>query len=153
MITIGCDDNKCHRSEISTDKLFLMVSNMTDIEKEWDSVDPYMVAMSFHEYLCEIMSEMEISVPELGNRTLLSRSFTYQICSGERVPTRDIIFRIALSLCLGVDKTRRLLKLANRGELYPKVKRDALIIFALNNNYDLYKTHELLAEMDQEGLV
>lgn len=61
---------------------------------------------------------------------LLSRSFSYQIFSGERIPKRDAILWIAIALCLDISETRLLLCLMFGGDLYPKIKRDSVIIFA-----------------------
>lgn len=141
------------KDTITTGNLFLMVENSDDITAEWDGISEHMNAPAFHEYLSEIISEKGIDAAELGLRTLLSRSFTYQICSGDRIPGRDIILRIALTLELSVDVTQRMLRLAGRGALYPRIKRDSVIIFALANKYGIYKTDETLSRLGQETLL
>lgn len=140
-------------SNVSTDNLFLMLENEKDIAENWESVSEHMDALPFHKYLEGIISERNISIPELGVKALLSRSFTYQIFSGKRVPSRDIILRIALSLNISLDEAQRLLKLADRGALYPKIKRDAVIIYGINNKLGLYKTDETLVSLGQESLL
>lgn len=140
-------------SNVSTDNLFLMLENEKDIAENWESVSEHMDALPFHKYLEELISERNISIPELGVKALLSRSFTYQIFSGKRVPSRDIILRIALSLNISLDETQRLLKLADRGALYPKIKRDAVIIYGINKKSGLYKTDETLVSLGQESLL
>lgn len=139
--------------EKSTDELFLMLQNIKNDTEELNELYVQMNAPEFHEYLSALMSEKNITAEKLGVRTLLSRSFTYQICAGDRMPNRDIIIRIAIVLELSIDETQRLLKLANRGILYPKIKRDLLIIYALNNKYGLYKTDELLSQYGQNPLL
>lgn len=137
----------------STDDLFLMLENETDLSANWEHLSEHMDAPSFHEYLYSLTSERKINIRELSVRALLSRSFTYQIFSGDRVPGRDIILRIAVALSLSQDETQRLLKLADRGALYPRVKRDSAVIFALSNKYDLYQTDELLTSLGLESLI
>lgn len=61
---------------------------------------------------------------------LLSRSFSYQIFSGERIPKRDVILWIAIVLSLAISEPQRLLCPASGGDLYPKIKRGSVIIFA-----------------------
>lgn len=129
------------------------LENSRDISESWNELYDVMNAPPFHEYLSELMAEREFDAARLGVSTLLSRSFAYQICSGERIPGRDIILRIALVLGLSLDETQRLLSLANRGSLYPKVKRDSLFIYALTNRYDLYRTDELFSQYGQEPLL
>lgn len=139
--------------EISTDELFLMLENSKNLSEDFTELSGQMNAPEFHKYLSALISEREIDASKLGVMALLSRSFTYQICAGDRTPNRDIIIRIAIVLGLSVDETQRLLKLANRGVLYPKIKRDSLILYALYNKYDLYKTDELLVQYGQEPIL
>ncbi len=54
---------------------------------------------------------------------------------------------------LDIPETQRLLRLASRGNLYPKIKRDSVIIFCLKNNYDIYKTDEILISLGQKSLL
>ena len=140
-------------TKMSTDDLFLMLENEADISRNWEHISENMNTPSFREYLYSLISERNINTREFIVKTLLSRSFTYQIFSGDRIPSRDIILRIAIAVGFSVDETQRLLKLADRGALYPKVKRDSLIIYAISNNFSLYKTDELLVSLGQEPLL
>lgn len=142
-----------NEASVSTDNLFQMLDDIDDISEDWDRISSDMNAPLFHEYLSELIKERNIDAAKLEVMTLLSRSFTYQICSGDRIPNRNIVVRIALVLRLSLDEAQRLLKLANRGILYPKVKRDAVIIYALKNGYSLFETDELLTSLGQEPLL
>ncbi|MGN0604355.1 MAG: helix-turn-helix domain-containing protein [Oscillospiraceae bacterium] len=100
------------QKEISTDELFLMLENSKNLSEDFTELSGQMNAPEFHKYLSALISEREIDASKLGVMALLSRSFTYQICAGDRTPNRDIIIRIAIVLGLSVDETQRLLKLA-----------------------------------------
>lgn len=141
------------RSDISTDDLFFMMENETDLVNNWEDISVHMDNPRFNEYLSDLLSKKDITTHEFIIKTLLSRSFTYQILSGDRIPGRNILLRIAVSVGMSVDETQRLLKLADRGALYPKIKRDAAIIYALSNKYSLYETDELLVSLGQESLL
>ena len=54
-------------------------------------------------------------MPELAVKAVMSRSFAYQVCSGERAPGRDVLLRMALAMKLSVDETQRLLCIARKG--------------------------------------
>lgn len=138
---------------MKTVRILNKLENSRDISESWNELCDVMNAPPFHEYLTELMAEHNIDAAALGVKALLSRSFAYQICSGERIPGRDIILRTALVLGLSLEETQRLLALANRGALYPKVKRDSLFIYALTNKYSLYQTDELLSQYEQEPLL
>lgn len=138
---------------ISTDNLFLMLEKEENISENWNELSQYMDAGLFHNHLYHLILEKNITIQEVGVNALLSRSFTYQIFSGIRIPSRNIILRIALVLKISLDETQRLLSLANRGALYPKIKRDAVIIYALNRNWELEQTDKTLIELGQESLL
>ena len=124
-----------------------------NISEIWKELYNDTAAPEFHEYLAKLMTKYGTDAAKLGVEILLSRSYMYQICSGECMPGRDIVLRIALVLGLPFDEIQRLLTLANRGVLYPKKKRDALFIYALNNKYTLYQTDELFTHYGQDPLL
>lgn len=138
---------------ISTDDLFLMLEKEENIFDNWNNLSQCMNIEPFHNYLYNLISKKNITIQELGDKALLSRSFAYQIFSGIRMPNRDIILRIALILKISLHETQRLLKLADRGSLYPKIKRDAVIIYALNNNWGLEQTDKALIDLGQKSLL
>lgn len=138
---------------MSTEDLWKMVAESKNIYEDWNEISPYMDSFSFHEYLFQLAEQRSLNAAQLGKMALLSRSFSYQILSGERIPKRDIILRIAVALSLDISETQRLLCLASRGGLYPKIKRDSVIIFCLKNNYDIYKTDEILISLGQQPLL
>ena len=82
----------------------------------------------------------------------ISKSYGYQVLRGERIPGRDILLRTALSLSLGLKETQRLLMLGGCGALYPKIRRDAAVIFALNQKMTLLETEDLLASLPERSL-
>lgn len=82
----------------------------------------------------------------------IAESTGYQILSGKRNPSRDVVIQLSFALKLSITETNRLLKLAEKSALYVKNKRDALLIFAINNNYTLMEANELLSDEDCELL-
>ena len=82
----------------------------------------------------------------------ISKSYAYQILRGERVPGRDILLRTALALHLSLPDAQRLLAVGGCGALYPRVRRDAAVIFALNHNLTLLETEELLSSLPERSL-
>lgn len=82
----------------------------------------------------------------------ISKSYGYQILRGERAPGRDILLRTALALQLSLKETQRLLAVGGCGALYPKVRRDAAVIFALNQKMTLLETEELLSSLPERSL-
>lgn len=102
--------------------------------------------------LREILSNAKMSVPEWIFSVNISKSYGYQILRGERIPGRDIILRTALALQLPLKETQRLLAIGGCGALYPKVRRDAAVIFALNQKMTIMETEDLLSSLPERSL-
>ncbi len=94
-----------------------------------------------------------MTLSALGEATLLSRSFVYQVGSGMRVPSRDIVLRIALVLELDVEQTQHLLATARRGALYPRIHRDAILVYCLERRLGLMKAEDMLKAEGEESLL
>ena len=102
--------------------------------------------------LREILTNARMSAPEWIASVNISKSYGYQVLRGERTPGRDIILRTALALQLSLKETQRLLAVGDCGALYPKVRRDAAVIFALNQKMTLLETEDLLSSLPERSL-
>ena len=60
--------------------------------------------------------------------------------------------RTALALGLSLKETQRLLAVGGCGALYPRVRRDAAVIFALNQKMSLLQAEELLSSLPERSL-
>ncbi len=138
---------------VSTQELLFMLQEAEALSPVLEELSGEMNAPDFHSLLTELMDQRGIGAPRLSEMALLSRSFTYQLCGGERAPGRDIVLRLALVLKLSVKETQRLLQAAQRGQLYPRVRRDAIVIFCLSRKKGLYEANELLVAHDELSLV
>lgn len=102
--------------------------------------------------LREILEKAKMSVSEWIAGANISKSYGYQILRGERTPGRDILLRTALVVQLSLKDTQRLLAVGGCGALYPKVCRDAVVIFALNQKMTLLETEELISSLPERSL-
>lgn len=102
--------------------------------------------------LQELLEQLGVSASEWIAAADISKSYGYQVLRGERIPGRDILLRTALSLSLSLEETQRLLMLSGCGALYPKIRRDAAVIFALNQKMTLLETEDLLASLPERSL-
>lgn len=101
-------------------------------------------------YLADLLREKGVSRGEFIREMNLERSYGYQILNGNRKPSREILIRTALLLDLDLEKTQRLLKIGKREILYPRVKKDALVIYAIEKELSLREYLELLEEYGNE---
>lgn len=110
-------------------------------------------SISFHEYLSRLMEEKHVSVSHLISGACISKTYVYQFVSGERLPGRDIVLRMALAMRLNINDTQRLLTLAGKGILYPKIRRDAGILFCFRKKMSLDEANSFLEDIGEVPLL
>ena len=64
-----------------------------------------------------------------------------------------MVLRLALLLRAGIRETQRLLRAAGRGALYPRVRRDAIVLYALKEEMEVFAADELLAGCGERPLI
>ena len=119
--------------------------NLSEFLKEYseDISDP-----KFKEYLKKLLDEKGMTRADAIRKADLSSDYAYQIFSGRKNPSRDKLIRLALGMALTLDETSRLFKLAGVSELYPRIKRDAVILFCIERNISVMTANELLYELN-----
>lgn len=109
--------------------------------------------ISFHEYLKTLMDKKRVSTTTLISRACISKTYAYQFINGERLPGRDIVIRMAFAMKLNIDDTQRLLTLAGKGVLYPKIRRDAGILLCFRKKMTLDETNSFLEDLGEVPLL
>ncbi len=127
---------------ISTTRLLDIINKNNQLTI--DSLLKQVPEITFVDYLETLLMQKKISKSHLINKASLHRTYAYQIFNGTKVPSRNKVIQLALALQLNVNETNNLLSLSNNGYLYPKVKFDAAILFALKNKYSVLETNLIL---------
>lgn len=102
---------------------------------------------SFSEYLSRLCEERGVRRECVIRRSGIERAYGYQLFNGTRKPSRDKVLQIALALRLGVDETQKLLQIAEKSPLYPRIKRDAAVLFCLSHGRSVLETQVLLDDL------
>ena len=66
--------------------------------------------------------------------------------------TRNLIHAMYRTVRASLEETQELLRLCGLAELYPKVRRDAIIIYGLLHGMDLFAVNDRLFSEDEETL-
>lgn len=74
----------------------------------------------------------------------IERSFGHRILIGKRSLSRDNALKMALVLGLTLKETERLLAISENNRLYPKIPRDAAIIYCINQQISYRETQDNL---------
>lgn len=104
------------------------------------------------EYLKELLKARGLTVSTLSSKLPYDRSYIYQFFNSRRRPTRTLLLQIAILLSLSTDETQRLLRIGQRAVLYPRVRSDAIVIYALEHGLSLEETDELLTQIGEDTL-
>jgi hypothetical protein len=110
----------------------------------------------YNSSICEhfemLFDKYGISKSDAIKRSNIESGYAYQILRGIKNAKRDKYIRLAVGIGLNLEDTQRLLTIARQGILYPKVLRDALIIFAINNRLGIVNLELLMEEKGVELL-
>lgn len=109
---------------------------------------------TFYNYMDELLEQKGLKRQDVLIKANLSQKYGYKLLTGESHTTdRDKILRICLAMKLNLKETQRALKLYGMNELYPKVKRDVLLIVAIGQRVcDIDQVNEMLTAEGEKPL-
>ena len=135
-------------NRISTDELLKLLFKERSLEKFLQRNESAYLNTSFSEYLSSWCKAHE-EVPErLIRRANLEKSFGHQLFSGKRNPSRDTVIQLAFAMNADLAQAQEMLKIARKSLLYPRIKRDTVIIYCLHNHISLVDTEIILADLN-----
>lgn len=137
------------KNKLTTDALLKRLHSADSVAK----LSVYNEQLSLHsgcdslsDYFIQYMRTHNIQESELILASQIQRNYAYQILNGTKNPGRDKVLALCLAAEMDYTETQRALALANLGKLYPRRKRDSIIIFALDQKLSVQQTNELLFE-------
>lgn len=136
----------------TTTKLLGEIRDSTSVYDYITKYDSDFPLISFKHYVELVMEKKAIRKSLMVKRSGMSRTYAYQILSGLKKPSRDKVLRLCFGLELNLDETQKLLNIAGLNPLYPKNKRDSILIFSLCNGYTIYDTESLLESHGEPSL-
>ena len=107
---------------------------------------------SVAEQLTELYEKKSISKAELARRAGISEVYLHQVFSGRRNPSRDRLLCICIGLGATLDEIQSLLKRVSYAQIYPKIKRDAIISFGVVHHMDLNAINDKLFAENEKTL-
>lgn len=137
----------------STTELLKELENFSSFEEYRNANKDNLINKTLSEYLCELISERNLSKAEVIRSSELNENYAYQLFSGlKKSPQRDKLICLSVGMDLSVEETNSLLKLAGLLPLYPRVKRDSIIIMNINARKSVIEINEALFEASEETL-
>jgi len=109
-------------------------------------------AESVPDILNRLFEKRELSKAALAKQSGMSEIYLHQIFAGRRNPTRSRLICLCYGLNATLDETQELLKLCGLAQLYPKIKRDSIIMYGIVHGVSLFEINDKLFTEDEETL-
>lgn len=136
----------------NTDNLQYELMQSPSLDEFLDSNQKYFTNTGAVELLNELFDRSDVTKADLARQSGMSTIYLYQILSGKRNPSRNRLITLCYGLKATLEETQQVLKLYGWGQLYPKFKRDSIIIYGLTRDVDLYTINDRLFAEDEETL-
>jgi hypothetical protein len=107
----------------------------------------HMKRVAFHTYINQLCAEKGTVSERIILKSDIARTYGHQIFSGARKPSRDKVIQLAFGFEMNYEEAQELLKAARKTPLYPKIERDAAIIYALGKRLTAVETQVMLDEL------
>ena len=96
------------------------------------------------EFLLALCKKNPIAKIALARKAGMSEVYLHQVLSGRRNPSRDRLLCLCLALEATMDEIQALLQCASYAQLYPKIRRDAIIIHGIVHHTSLSAINDKL---------
>jgi hypothetical protein len=134
--------------ETTTTRLTNILKSGKDIKVILQENESHITAPTLKEHLEKLLQSRGLKRQDVIKRAELDGNYTNQLFSGIRTnPGRDQTLSLAFGFELNIEETERLLKIAGVGALYPKNKRDAVILHAIENRKSVAQANEVLCSL------
>lgn len=139
--------------EKSTDNLFNEIQDTTDIDLYLEKNKNAFQDNPFILYIHQLLIEKSLKKSDLILTAGISKQYLYELFTNKRKkPSRDVVIKLAFGLGLNLEETNLLLKRAGHGSLYPRLKRESILIYCILKRKTLIETNITLEEKNLDIL-
>ena len=134
-------------NQISTDELLRLLFKERSLENILQRTESAYLHITFADYLSDWCRNHQEVPEQIIRRANLEKSYGHQLFSGKRKPSRDTVIQLAFALHANVAEAQEMLKITRKSLLYPRIKRDTVIIYCLHNHVSLVDTEIILHDL------
>lgn len=103
-------------------------------------------------YINAVIEEKNLKKSDIIKKSGIQTNYAYQILSGLKKPSRDKLLSLCIGMNLTSDEAQTLLKHCGYSPLYPRNKRDCIIISALESHISVVKCNIILDDYNLSPL-
>lgn len=104
------------------------------------------------EYLASLLEVHGTRRSEVIRKSAVNATFAYQIFQGTRRPGRDTALQLAFGIGADLPETQRALRLAGLAPLWPRDRRDAIVISCISRGFTLGQCDDELFRLGETPL-
>lgn len=112
----------------------------------------YLIDLSIQDFLNKYIKEKNLVKSQILKNAEMNEIYGYQIFSGSRTPSRDKLLALCIGMGMTLEETQGALKIAGFASLYPKSKRDSIIIHGINQGNTIIEINNLLYDNGEKTL-
>lgn len=110
------------------------------------------VDLTISQFLSEYIKAHKLVKAAVIKDAEISEIFGFQVFSGTRNPSRNTLLSLCIAMKMNLDEVQSSLKIAKYAPLYPKYKRDSIIILGIHNGKGVCHINNELYDNGEETL-
>ncbi len=135
-----------------TDELMKELLASNNINQYIKQNEQHFVDLTIAEFLNEYVKAKKLVKSQIFKDSELNEIYGYQIFSGSRTPSRDTLISLCIGMGMTLEEAQATLKISNFAVLYPKNKRDSIIIHGISSNQKVFEINNTLYSNAEETL-
>ena len=125
----------------------LSAANLQDYLEQHDLEAP-----SLAHYLQAELARRGLRQSEVLKRAQIDQTFGWYVFNGQRGMGRDNVLKLCFGMGFDTCHANRALQAAGANALYPKNKRDAIVIYSLEHGFTLQEANDALYTFGEDCL-
>ena len=142
-----------HVKEKSTSDLSQELMRDANIDHYIHENQSFFSDKSVSDLLSQLYEKKTMTKAALARKAGMSEIYLHQVFSGRRNPSRDRLLCLCIGLGCSLEETPRLLQQASYAQLYPRIKRDAIITHGILHGTDLNDINDKLFSENEKTLL
>lgn len=140
--------------ERPTEELMNTLLQTRNIKSYLEENQDRFVTETFGEYYIKILEKHGVTKSEAIRRSGIDVNYGYQILRDfKKKPSRDLVLCLSFGAKMTVLEAQRALRLASLPILYPKNRRDSILLYALNNALTVEACNDRLIREKEKPLI
>lgn len=135
-----------------TDELMKELLNSNNINLYLDENKQHFINLTISEFLNEYANSKRLVKSQIFKDSEMNEIYGYQIFSGSRTPSRDKLIALCIGMGMTIDEVQATLKISGFAVLYPKIKRDSIIIHGISLRQKVFEINNTLYTNSEETL-